>query len=424
MRRVIRSGEEIYRIGYGSWREAFAGLAEEIRRRGIWRGSLSALFKQASGWGYLIAAYPKGGWEFVDYLVHAPTFERLDRLLLRSSFAQGICNRAAFVRRELQERIERLGRDPDRGIISVLDVGCGVGTFGFHALDCACTPDLKDRIRVVGVDRDPRAITLARRLVRKQGLGQQIAFERADALTYLKQTQEPFDLVLCIGVLAYLSDPQAVALLQAIRGRLRPGGVLLASHLNSGTSRAMLAWLRLMGLGSLRSRTSARLETLLRRAGFERIQITLDASGTQNLIAAEVAPERFSANGAGEIEWIEIEHLRDHEEVEPEWVRELALEIRRTRRVRPILVERRHHIVLDGHHRKAAFRLLGLTKIPCFLVHYAQVGLTARRDLPVTKEEVIARALDGRKYPPKTTRHLYTTDLPEVELSTLEEGDS
>ena len=418
MKRVIRSGEEIYRIGYSSRREAFADLKEELREQGIWRGSLRAFFKQTSSWGYLIATYPKGGWEFVDYLVHdhTPMHTGLDRLLLRSAFAEGIRNRAAFVQRQLQEQLERLGRDRERGIISVLDVGCGVGTFSFYALECVCAPDLKNRIKVLGVDRDPRAIALARRLARKQGLAGQIAFECTDAFTYLKHTQEQFDLTLCIGVLAYLPDPQAVTLLRAIRGRLRIGGVLLVSHLNSGVSRAMLAWLRLMGLRSLRSRTPAQLEALLRQAGFEHVQLTLDASGTQNLIIARAASTRFSLNGLERVEWIEIDRLHDHEEVELERVEQLAREIQRVRRVQPILVERRYHVVLDGHHRKAALKLLGLTKIPCLRVHYAQVGLTSWRDLPITKEEVIARALAGRKFPPKTTRHLYAFDLPEVEI--------
>jgi SAM-dependent methyltransferase len=372
-----------------------------------------------SGWGYLIATYPEGGWEFVDYLVHGhnATHTGLDRLLLRSAFAEGIRNRAAFVQRQLEEQIERLRRDRKQGAIAILDVGCGVGTFSFYALTCAGAPNLKDRIKVLGVDRDVRAIRLARRLAQKRGVAEHIAFECADALAYLRQTQEPFDLVLCIGVLAYLPDPQAVALLRAIRAHLRVGGVLLVSHLNSGVSRAMLAWLRLMGLGSLRARTPAPLEALLRQAGFEHVQITLDASGTQNLVVAKATSTHFSPNNLEKIEWIEIERLRDHEEVEPDRVAQLAREIKRTRRMQPILVEQRYHVVLDGHHRKAALRLLGLTKIPCLRVHYAQVGLASWRDLPVTKEEVIARALTGRKFPPKTTRHLYALDLPEVELS-------
>lgn len=415
MKRVVRSGEEIYRIGYGSVGEALADIKEELRRRGLMRGGLRALFRLMSGWGYLITAYPTGGWEFVDFLVHeseAP-HKGLDRRLLRSAFVEGIRNRAAFVREELRKQLERLGQDPQRDPIAVLDVGCGVGTFTFHTL--SCTPNLKSTIKAVGIDRDPRAITLAKRLAHNLRLNPRIEFLCTDAFTYLKETAELFDLVIFIGILAYLPDHRAVRLLQALRARMREGGVLLTSHLHPKVSRIMLAWLRLMGLESLRPRTPAQLEALLRRANFEP-QITRDASDTQNLIVAEASPMRFLLDGVGELTWVEIHSLRDHEEVEPEQVEQLTREILKTRRIEPILVERKHWVILDGHHRKAALERLGIGRIPCFIVPYEHVGLTSWRGIPLTKAEVIARALTGRKFPPKTTCHLYTASLPEVEL--------
>lgn len=305
MRAIDRDGQELYRFGHGSLRKALADVRQEIRHQGIWRGALRAFFKGTSGLGYLITGYPAGGWEFVDYLVHSDRPSGLDRLLFRTRFARGIRHRAELVRSTLFEGIERLGRNGAREAISILDVGCGVGTFSSHAL--ACASRFGRKVRVLGVDRDPRAVTLARRLAKRQRVEEQLSFERRDALAYLRATEEQFDLVLCIGVLAYLPDGQAVHLLGAIRRRMREGGVLLASHLSPGVSRAALGWLRLMGLGSLRSRTLAQLEELLRRAGFERIQITLDASGTQNFIAAETASARLPSNGPGEIEWIEID---------------------------------------------------------------------------------------------------------------------
>lgn len=423
MRRVLRGGEEIYRVGYRSVREFLADLRKEIQSRGLWNGGLRALFRGMSEWGYLITAYPTGGWEFVDFLVYESNShpKGFDRWLLRSSFVEGIRNRAAFVREQLSRQLERLGRDPERDEISVLDIGCGVGTFGFHAL--ACVPQLDGRVRVVGVDRDPRAISLARRLAHRRGVESAVRFIHADVSSYLREAQEQFDVALCIGVLAYLADPQAVALLRSIRVHLRDGGVLLASHLHPSVSRAMLRWLRFMGV-NLRARTPDKLEELLYQAGFERVGITQDATGTQNFIVAEASPVPLpSANGRGEVVWVEADCLRDHEEVEPARVKQLARALRQRGRVHPILVEKQHRVVLDGHHRKAALQALGIRKIPCLLVSYAQVGLSSWRRLPVTQEEVIQRALTGEKFPPKTTRHLYAFhELPEVDLPLCPDG--
>ena len=421
MRRVVRDGVEIYRVGHRSLSEFLAELREEVRAQGLGKGSLRALFRGMSEWAYLIGAYPTGGWEFVDFLVYESNShpKGLDRWLLRSSFVEGIRNRAAFVREQLSRRLEELGRQPEwereREGIAVLDIGCGVGTFGFHAL--SCVPELDGRVRVVGVDRDPRAISLARRLARRRGVEPSAQFIQADAFSYLNKTEDQFDIALCIGVLAYLPDLQAVALLRSIRARLRDGGVLLASHLHPGVSRAMLGWLRLMGV-NLRARTPGELEELLRRAGFNRVEVTRDVTGTQNFMVAEVSPAPLpSADGRGEVVWVEVDRLRDHEEVEPARVEQLARALRRRGRVHPILVEKRHLVVLDGHHRKAALQALGLRKIPCFLASYDRIGLSSWRGLSITKEEVIRRALTGEKFPPKTTRHLYAFhELPEVEL--------
>ncbi|KUM03434.1 ParB N-terminal domain-containing protein [Chromobacterium subtsugae] len=72
----------------------------------------------------------------------------------------------------------------------------------------------------------------------------------------------------------------------------------------------------------------------------------------------------------------------------------------------PILVERRTLVVMDGHHRREFALRHGLMLVPCLLLDYADVALEARRDdLLVTPEEVIARGLEGRPYPPKSTRH-------------------
>ncbi len=64
-------------------------------------------------------------------------------------------------------------------------------------------------------------------------------------------------------------------------------------------------------------------------------------------------------------------------------------------------------VILDGHHRWLALNLLGATKAPVLLVDYERhVHLGTWRDgVRVSRRDVYERALSGRLFPPKTTRH-------------------
>ncbi len=119
--------------------------------------------------------------------------------------------------------------------------------------------------------------------------------------------------------------------------------------------------------------------------------------------------------------------LKPHERSIPELLRETTEAIRADGFVRaPILAENRHYIILDGHHRYEALLALGCSRIPVYLVDYAhddvQVETWPGAILDhVTKEEVVERALSGETFPPKTTRHVLRTPLPDapVELGEL-----
>ena len=82
----------------------------------------------------------------------------------------------------------------------------------------------------------------------------------------------------------------------------------------------------------------------------------------------------------------------------------------------PILVERRHMVILDGHHRAEALRMLGARAVPALLVDYSDPGiiLGSWRGARVSRREVLARALRGELFPPKTTRHIILFGLPSV----------
>lgn len=107
------------------------------------------------------------------------------------------------------------------------------------------------------------------------------------------------------------------------------------------------------------------------------------------------------------------EHVRNHR----------ALEIRRSIEEsgmfkRPIVVDRETGTILDGHHRFTAAKIVGLARIPAFLVRYAsaEIEVVGWRD-PVTKRDVLEAALSGRLMPPKTSRHLLPFEQERVDLS-------
>ncbi len=106
----------------------------------------------------------------------------------------------------------------DAGIapgMRVLDVGCGRGDVSFMVARI-----VGDGGSVLGVDRDPAPIAVARRRAAELGLGR-VAFEERD-LAALSPTVERFDAAVGRRVLMYQPDP--VAAVRAMAGAVRAGG--------------------------------------------------------------------------------------------------------------------------------------------------------------------------------------------------------
>ena len=79
--------------------------------------------------------------------------------------------------------------------------------------------------------------------------------------------------------------------------------------------------------------------------------------------------------------------------------------------------------ILDGHHRHAIAKKLGLQRIPVILIDYlADTSVTVevwpecgRQE--ITKNDVIAMSLSGEVFPPKTSRHRIADVLPNIDVS-------
>ncbi len=115
-----------------------------------------------------------------------------------------------------------------------------------------------------------------------------------------------------------------------------------------------------------------------------------------------------------------LARLRNHEEIVPEKVRELVAEITRSRvQSEPIWVARDSWVILNGHHRAEALRRLGAKRVAAWVFDYDSGTVLLDRwkpGPPISKEEVLRRAAEGRPFPPKTTRHRLTIELAPREV--------
>ncbi len=125
-------------------------------------------------------------------------------------------------------------------------------------------------------------------------------------------------------------------------------------------------------------------------------------------------------------EVIPLSDLRPHEEFTEDSVRSLAYKIRRAARfTTPVCVDEEYRIILDGHHRAEALKRIGCRLVPAYLFPYPsnEVSVTiwpgCGRE-SITEQEIINAARAGRKFPSKTSRHIFHTALKEVEVMLAE----
>ncbi|MEM2003098.1 MAG: ParB N-terminal domain-containing protein [Nitrososphaerota archaeon] len=107
---------------------------------------------------------------------------------------------------------------------------------------------------------------------------------------------------------------------------------------------------------------------------------------------------------------IHIDCLKEHEECDPDYLEELLEKIVKDGELkRPIIVDSRTMIILDGHHRFLCIKKLGKRYIPAYLIDYSRPEIEVcswNNTETITKEMVIEAALTGKKFPPKSTKHM------------------
>lgn len=79
------------------------------------------------------------------------------------------------------------------------------------------------------------------------------------------------------------------------------------------------------------------------------------------------------------IQLVDVNTLRRYEKTDPQKVGQIVKSLRQTNvLVNPIIVDTEREILVDGHHRVQAFKVVGLARIPAFTVDYLSNDLTVK----------------------------------------------
>lgn len=85
----------------------------------------------------------------------------------------------------------------------------------------------------------------------------------------------------------------------------------------------------------------------------------------------------------------------------------------------PIIVEKEHHLILDGHHRFEVAKMLGFSKIPAIIVDYNDIDVwSLRKEFEINQNTVVEHAYKENKiYPYKTVKHKYNFIIPSIKYN-------
>ena len=122
----------------------------------------------------------------------------------------------------------------------------------------------------------------------------------------------------------------------------------------------------------------------------------------------------------GEVVIVDIGSLKGHEEVIPDNLAKREKKLLSKGFYKPIIVDHRSMVILDGHHKWTAAGRLGLARVPVIMVDYlddegvlVDVWPNCGRD-SITKTEVLSMGSSEDVFPPKTSRHTLPFQIPSI----------
>jgi hypothetical protein len=109
------------------------------------------------------------------------------------------------------------------------------------------------------------------------------------------------------------------------------------------------------------------------------------------------------------IEEVDIGILRCHEEVVEERLNSLISYLKSLEEdllISTIIVCNKSMIIIDGHHRYHALKILGIKKVPVTFINYNSSNIKAYFDDRILKSDVINIVNANKLLPPKSTKHV------------------
>lgn len=124
---------------------------------------------------------------------------------------------------------------------------------------------------------------------------------------------------------------------------------------------------------------------------------------------------------------VEISILKSHENTNPKRLNFLLKQIKKDGFLKkPIAVDKKTYVVIDGEHRLEVLKALNCRKIPVIFVDYMSeyIRLFSRRKEfnSMTKEEIIDAAFSNQPFPSKTTKHMIDSNDGLKRISTIEKS--
>lgn len=114
-----------------------------------------------------------------------------------------------------------------------------------------------------------------------------------------------------------------------------------------------------------------------------------------------------------------LKHIEGFSAKRVEWL--LNKIVRENTWVKPLALERKHKLVLDGQHRMEVARRLNLRAVPAVLYDYSDVEVwSLRKSYEFDWKLVVEKALAGDIYPYKTVKHRFPTPLPKCSFALSE----
>lgn len=85
----------------------------------------------------------------------------------------------------------------------------------------------------------------------------------------------------------------------------------------------------------------------------------------------------------------------------------------------PIVIEVNTNAIMDGHHRFNAAKKLGLSRVPCVVKDYKKNDVKLfswKKDIKITYWDIYNIIKNKKKFPPKTTRHVFNPPIKETKI--------